>query len=185
MNVSRPLRLGLLAALVLAACQPTYVFEPDQLASGPGGMVGNGAPLTSGDFAGGDDAPPAPRQVTPPNETRPPDCDAGCMAYCGGAELTNPVNRGLCRSLWGVGLPSRPIVFTEACRRLFVDMLGRLPDATEAEEMCAGGWGATKLVLRAEGAVAERVPPTICFTLPSWMSMQGRKRVWGRGIVSG
>ncbi|MET0402568.1 MAG: hypothetical protein ABW123_09205 [Cystobacter sp.] len=129
--------------MVLAACQPTYVFEPDQLASGPGGMVGNGAPLTSGDFAGGDDVPPAPRQVTPPNETRPPDCDAGCMTYCGGAGLTNPVNRGLCRSLWGVGLPSRPIVFAEACRRLFVDMLGRLPDATEAEEMCAGGWGAT------------------------------------------
>ncbi|MFY0573466.1 hypothetical protein ACN28S_03055 [Cystobacter fuscus] len=101
MTVSRPLILPLLAALV--ACQPTYVFEPDQLASGPGAMVGNGAPLTPGDFPGGDDVLPAARQVPAPNEARPPDCDAGCVAYCAGAGLTNPVNRGLCRSLWGVG----------------------------------------------------------------------------------
>ncbi|WP_395845525.1 hypothetical protein [Cystobacter fuscus] len=141
MTVSRPLILPLLVAL--AACQPTYVFEPDQLASGPGAMVGNGAPLTPGDFPGGDDVLPAARSVPAPNETRPPDCDAGCVAYCAGAGLTNPVNRGLCRSLWGVGLASRPISFSEACRRLFVDMLGRVPDAAEAEATCAGGWGAT------------------------------------------
>ncbi len=141
MTVSRPLLLSVLA--LLAACQPTYTFEPEQLASGPGGMVGNGEPLTPGEFEGGDDVLPAPRAVPPPNETRPPDCDADCAAFCEGAGLKNPVNQGLCRSLWGVGLPSRPVRAAEACRRLFVDMLGRMPDADEAEATCQGGWGDT------------------------------------------
>ncbi|ATB31369.1 hypothetical protein [Melittangium boletus] len=141
MTVFRPLLLPVLA--LLAACQPTYTFEPEQLASGPGGMVGNGAPLTSGEFEGGDDVLPEPRDVPPPNESRPPDCDAGCVAFCEGAALRNPINRGLCRSLWGVGLRARPIQAAEACRRLFVDMLGRMPDADEAEAACQGGWGDT------------------------------------------
>ncbi|MFL5358657.1 hypothetical protein [Archangium sp.] len=142
MAVSRTLLLPVLA--LLTACQPTYVFEPDQVASGPGGMVGNGEPLTPGTFTGGDDVLPEARPVsTLPNDTRPPDCDADCVAYCNGAGLRNPVNRGVCRSLWGVGLASRPIVQAEACRRLFVDMLGRVPTADEAEATCSGGWGAT------------------------------------------
>ena len=141
MALCRTLLLCLLTALT--ACQSTSPFEPDQVASGPGGMVGNGEPLTPGEFGGGDDVLPAARDVTPPNEARPPDCDATCVSYCAGAGLKNPVNRGLCRSLWGVGLASRPIVQDEACRRLFVDMLGRLPSADEAAETCSGGWGAT------------------------------------------
>ncbi|QRK09071.1 hypothetical protein JQX13_02600 [Archangium violaceum] len=142
MAVSRTLFLPVLA--VLAACQPTYTFEPEQVAAGPGGMVGNGDPITSGNFSGGDDVLPAARPVsTLPNDTRPPDCDADCVKYCNEAGLQNPVNRGLCRSLWGVGLSSRPIVQAEACRRLFVDMLGRVPTADEAESTCSGGWGAT------------------------------------------
>jgi hypothetical protein len=142
MAVSRTLFFS--ALLLLSACQPTYSFEPDQVAQGPGGMVGNGEPLTPGDFAGGDDVLPAARPVDSlPNDTRPPNCDANCVAYCNGAGLQNPVNRGLCRSLWGVGLSHRPIVYAEACRRLFVDMLGRVPGADEAEATCSGGWGAT------------------------------------------
>ncbi|HLM44047.1 MAG TPA: hypothetical protein VK458_09275, partial [Myxococcaceae bacterium] len=141
MAVRRTLILPVLAALV--ACQPTQTFEPEQMASGPGGMVGNGEPLTLGDFAGGDDLLPAPLDVPPPNDTRPPDCNAACVTYCNGRGLQNPVNRGLCRSLWGVGLPNRPIQHAEACRRLFVDMLGRVPTADEAEATCSGGWGAT------------------------------------------
>ncbi|KFA86744.1 hypothetical protein [Archangium violaceum] len=142
MTVSRTLFLSVLT--LLAACQPTYTFEPDHVAQGPGGMVGNGDPITSGTFAGGDDTLPAARAVgSLPNETRPPDCDADCVAYCNGAGLQNPVNRGLCRSLWGVGLSNRPILHAEACRRLFVDMLGRVPGADEAEATCVDGWGAT------------------------------------------
>jgi hypothetical protein len=141
MAVRRTLLLSVLVAL--AACQPTYTFEPEHVASGPGGMVGNGEPLTSGDFPGGDDVLPGALDVPPPSDTRPPDCDANCVAFCNGAGLQNPVNRGLCRSLWGVGLPNRPIKKAEACRRLFVDMVGRVPTADEAEATCSGGWGAT------------------------------------------
>ncbi|QRN95479.1 hypothetical protein JRI60_41505 [Archangium violaceum] len=141
MAVRRSLFLPVLA--MLAACQPTYSFEPEQVASGPGGMVGNGEPLTPGNFPGGDDLLPAARDVPPPADSRPPDCGADCVAYCNGAGLQNPVNRGLCRSLWGVGLPHRPIQQAEACRRLFVDMVGRVPTADEAEATCSGGWGAT------------------------------------------
>ena len=46
MTVRRTLILPVLVAL--AACQPSYVFEPEHVAAGPGGMVGNGEPLTSG-----------------------------------------------------------------------------------------------------------------------------------------
>ncbi|WP_257453089.1 hypothetical protein [Archangium lipolyticum] len=141
MAVRRSLFLPVLA--LLAACQPTYSFEPEQVASGPGGMVGNGDPITPGTFPGGDDILPAARDVPPPADSRPPDCGADCVAYCNGAGLQNPVNRGLCRSLWGVGLPNRPIQQAEACRRLFVDMVGRVPTADEAEATCSGGWGAT------------------------------------------
>ncbi len=142
MTVSRTLLLSVLT--LLAACQPTYSFEPEQVAEGPGGMVGNGDPITLGTFPGGDDTLPAARLVDSlPNETRPPDCDADCVAFCNEKGLQNPVNRGLCRSLWGVGLSHRPIVHAEACRRLFVDMLGRVPGADEAEATCSGGWGAT------------------------------------------
>ena len=141
MAVRRTLILPVLVAL--AACQPTYTFEPEHVASGPGGMVGNGEPLTSGDFPGGDDVLPGALDVPPPDATRPPDCGADCVAFCNGAGLRNPINRGLCRSLWGVGLPHRPIRQAEACRRLFVDMLGRVPTAAEAEATCSGGWSAT------------------------------------------
>ena len=156
MTVTRPLLLAALAAL--AACQPTYTFEPEQLALGPGAMVGNGTPITAGDFTGGDDVLPAPRDVTPPSESRPPNCDAACVAYCEGAHLDNPVNRGLCRSLWGVGLAARPIQKGEACRRLFVDLLGRLPEADEAEATCTDGWGATvkRLMDRDEFILVQR-----------------------------
>jgi hypothetical protein len=141
MAVRRSLFLAVLA--LLAACQPTYSFEPEQVASGPGGMVGNGDPITSGSFPGGDDVLPAAREVPPPNDARPPDCGPDCVAYCNGAGLQNPVNRGLCRSLWGVGLSHRPIQRAEACRRLFVDMVGRVPTADEAEATCSGAWGDT------------------------------------------
>ncbi|WP_224248325.1 hypothetical protein [Hyalangium gracile] len=143
--MNRPLTLVLSTLVVLgAACTGEPAFDPERLAVGPGGLVGNGEPLTSGNFEGGSDVLPAPRQVeTPPDDTRPPDCEGACVSYCNAANLKNPVNRGLCRSLWGVGLSHRPIEFAEACRRLFVDMIGRVPTAEEAESTCSGNWGET------------------------------------------
>jgi hypothetical protein len=143
--MNRPLTLVLTTLATLAiSCSDDSSFDPETLAVGPGGLVGNGDPITSGDFPGGDDVLPQAREVsTLPDDTRPPDCNGACVSYCNAANLQNPVNRGLCRSLWGVGLTHRPIVQAEACRRLFVDMIGRVPTAEEAEATCSGGWGAT------------------------------------------
>ncbi|MBX5483261.1 MAG: DUF1549 domain-containing protein [Myxococcaceae bacterium] len=133
------------AALVLCAagCKPEQPFDPENPAVGPGGLVGDGTPITDGNFAGGDDVLPEPRAVAPPDDTRPPDCDGDCDAFCAQAGLKNPVNRGLCQSLWGVGLAPRPIDEEEACRRLFIDMVGHVPTREEMTQTCSGGWGAT------------------------------------------
>jgi hypothetical protein len=142
--MNRPLTLGLTACLaLLAGCSKDTGFDPEKLAVGPGGLVGNGDAVTSGDFPGGNDTLPAAREVPPPDDSRPPDCDGACVAYCAAANLRNPVNRGLCSSLWGVGLTHRPIQHAEACRRLFVDLAGRVPSAEEAESTCSGSWGET------------------------------------------
>jgi hypothetical protein len=113
-------------------------------------MVGNGDPLTNGIFEGGNDTIPAARAVPPPDDTRPPDCDGACSAYCASLSLENPINRGLCRSLWGVGLDPRPLDPSRACRRLFVDMTGRLPTADEAASVCTGNWGESARRLMAD-----------------------------------
>jgi len=101
-------------------------------------MVGNGAPVSDGQF--GEATVSDPPAATSPRVV----CDQACQDYCGGldATLTNPVDRGLCRSLWGVGLDTQPIEPTEACRRLFVDMAGRYPMRAEAEQTCSNRpWG--------------------------------------------
>lgn len=141
----RPLCLAALSACaLLAGCHEGGGFDPAAPALGPGAMVGNGAPITDGNFVGGDDLLPAARAVvTAPQAPTPPDCQGDCVRYCDAAALKNPVNAGLCRSLWGVGLTHKPIVHDEACRRLFVDMKGRLPTQEEAQAACTGGWGAT------------------------------------------
>ncbi|HZH03466.1 MAG TPA: hypothetical protein VEY30_06755, partial [Myxococcaceae bacterium] len=137
-------RTWVLLAALLSACGGSVNYDPAQAAKGPGAYVGNGDPVTDGVFAGGDDLLPQARVVAPPaDDTRPPDCDGECRTFCAGAALENPVNVGLCRSLWGVGLASKPVVSEEACRRLYVDMHGRYLSAEEAATACAGGWGAT------------------------------------------
>src|SRR5690606_19980416 len=127
-------------ALLAAGCSSPTLIDPELLARGPGGMVGNGPPLNLEPFAGGNDVLPAARDVPPPNDSAPPNCDAECIAWCDAQPLENPVNRGLCRSLWGVGLEPREIDHGQACRRLFVDMTGRLPTLAEAQETCGDGW---------------------------------------------
>ena len=130
-----------LLALCAVACQQVE-YDPEDPAVGPGGMVGNDGPITDGNFAGGNDPFLDPRAVTPPSGDRPPNCDGACVAYCETSGLDNPVNKGLCRSLWGVGLAPMPVIRAEACRRLYVDMLGRFPSAAEVEDVCgSGNWG--------------------------------------------
>ncbi len=133
------------AAIALGAtgCAKTTDYDPKDPSLGPGAMVGNDGPITDGNFSGGDDTLPAPREVPPPDDARPPDCDGECEAFCRSAGLQNPVNKGLCQSLWGVGLAHRPIDQAEACRRLFIDLLGEVPSADDMAVMCTGGWGAT------------------------------------------
>jgi hypothetical protein len=112
-------------------------------ARGPGQLVGNGEPITSGEFHGGADGLPTAADVTPP-EGGAIECDAACRDYCEGLGLENPLNVGACSSLWGVGLSTQVIDRSEACRRLFVDMLGRYPTPGELNDVCdQPSWGDT------------------------------------------
>ncbi len=113
-------------------------FDYENPSRGPGQFVGNGERVSQADFVGGADTLPDPLQVTPPIDGSAPDCGSGCIAYCETANLQNPVNRGMCRSLWGVGLSHQPVVRAEACRRVFVDMLGRFPTKDESVAQCDG-----------------------------------------------
>jgi len=131
------------ASLLLAACGNVQGMNPGDPARGPGQLVGNGDPVTDGNFAGGSDAMPAPRDVTPPAPGEALDCDSDCRAFCDGLGLENPVNAGLCGSAWGVGLALRPVDRAEACRRIHADFLGRFPTPTEIAEVCSSdrSWG--------------------------------------------
>lgn len=135
--------LLLAATFVAAGCQQEpQNFDPKHPGKGPGQMVGNEGPLNDAPFSAVDDTLPAPREVTPPADATIPDCDQDCLNYCDGLDLKNPVNRGLCPSLWGVGLDTQPIRTAEACRRVFADMIGRFPTRQEVEDVCAGrSWG--------------------------------------------
>jgi hypothetical protein len=135
--------LGVGTGLLLAACGNVQGMDPGDPARGPGQLVGNGDPVTDGNFAGGSDAMPAPRDVVPPAPGQPLDCDSECRAYCDGLGLENPVNVGLCGSAWGVGLALRPVDRAEACRRVYADFVGRFPTPTEIADVCSSdrSWG--------------------------------------------
>lgn len=132
----------LVASLVtLAGCSGNdSEFEAKNPADGPGQMVGNEGPITDGTFPGGDDAIPAARDVAPPDGANLPDCDAECLDYCESLDLSNPVNAGLCPSLWGVGLSHNEIDKTQACRRVYADMAGRFPTSQEAADCREQPW---------------------------------------------
>ncbi|MEM6289936.1 MAG: hypothetical protein AAGA54_01685 [Myxococcota bacterium] len=130
--------------LVGASCGDVIGLDAQDPARGPGQLVGNGSPITDGNFRGGADEMPAPRDVEPPAAGLAIDCDADCQAYCDGLPLENPVNLGMCEVTWGVGLSTRPIERNQACRRLFADMLGRYPNVEELNTVCAAeSWGET------------------------------------------
>jgi len=125
------------AGLLVAAGSITGCTDPGGLDAtdpgrGPGSMVGNGDPVSDGDFPGGNDKVPEPRADAVPGE----ECDMACRSYCDGLDLQNPINKGICGRMWGVGLESRPIDRKQACRRLYADMLGRFPDPEEVNSVC-------------------------------------------------
>lgn len=124
-------------ALSTLSCRQSE-FEFDDPARGPGEYVGNGSAVSQAAFEGGNDEIPEPLSITPPEEGTHPDCGTGCVDYCEAQDLQNPVNRGVCRSLWGVGLRNQPVVRAEACRRLFVDMIGRFPTRDDMVATCDG-----------------------------------------------
>lgn len=133
-----------LGVVALAGCNDIEGMDPADPARGPGQLVGNGPPITDGNFRGGADAMPEPRDVEAPEEGAIVDCDTDCASYCDGLPLENPVNIGMCPVTWGAGLATRPVDRGEACRRLYADFLGRFPSADEATTVCqAGTWGET------------------------------------------
>ncbi len=134
----------LVLALGFAAlnCGDVIGLDASDPARGPGQLVGNGAPITDGNFRGGADAMPPTLDVEPPLEGEPVDCDTDCAAHCASLPLENPVNIGMCPVTWGAGLRTQTIDGGEACRRLYADMLGRYPTGEELGTVCqADTWG--------------------------------------------
>ena len=114
-----------------ASCGDIIGMDPRDPARGPGQLVGNGDPVSDGNFRGGADEMPVARDVRAPQVGAAVDCPGECRAYCDGLPLENPVNIGACPVMWGVGLSSQPVQRLEACRRLYADLLGRFPSAEE------------------------------------------------------
>lgn len=127
----------------LSSCGNVEGLNARDPARGPGQLVGNGSPVSDGNFHGGADQTPDAREVVRlPEEGFSIDCGPGCREYCDELGLENPVNVGICASLWGVGLSSRAVERDEACRRLYADMLGRFPTPSEVDSVCAEEtWG--------------------------------------------
>ena len=132
------------------ACVDVEGMDPANPQRGPGELVGNGDPITDGNFPGGYDETPAPNDASAPPTSGAIECDEVCQQYCEDLDLQNPVNRGVCPSLWGVGLASQPVDRRQACRKLYVDMIGRYPTASEINGVCnTEDWSETVKALMA------------------------------------
>lgn len=133
-----------------AGCGDIIGMDPKDPARGPGQLVGNGDPVSDGNFRGGGDTMPAPRDVRAPEDGAQIDCPGACRDYCDSLGLQNPVNIGVCPVLWGAGLTSQPVDHLEACRRLYADIVGRYPNGNEIHTVCAQPtWGDTVKALLA------------------------------------
>lgn len=144
-------------ALALAAgCGESEApFDPRDPARGPGRMVGNGAPVSDGRFAGEGMQDPAALEAPAPTAAIPP-CGAACQSHCAALALENPVDAAVCPVLWGAGLDTRAIAGVEACRRLFLDLTGRAPTRDEVQATCDGrSWGDVARALMATDAFVE------------------------------
>jgi hypothetical protein len=130
-------RLFLVVGFLVAACGTDPTFDSQAPARGPSDQLGELKPVTDGNFAGGDDAPP-PARALADGEVVAEGCDQACQDHCAALNLQNPINLGTCESAWGKGLASTPIIPEEACRRLFADTVGRLPSLAESQAECIG-----------------------------------------------
>ncbi len=132
---------GVLPWFAVVGCQDVVGMDAEHPQRGPGELVGSGEPITDGKFSGGFDEPPPARETTPPT-SKPILCDSECEVYCKELGLTNPVNIGMCKSTWGVGIDTQPIDRRQACRKLHVDMIGRYPTPAEINDRCRDpSWG--------------------------------------------
>lgn len=121
---------------LMASCGDEGVlFDPHAPARGPSEHLPNTSPKAL-EFRGGEEPVPAPLETA--DGLPLSSCDASCQSYCDAQPLSNPMNVGLCSSLWGLGLSGTAVAPEEACRRLFADTLGRLPSHSEVTEECLG-----------------------------------------------
>ncbi|QQR89401.1 MAG: hypothetical protein IPJ88_14520 [Myxococcales bacterium] len=131
-----------LVVLFASACGEELQFDANNPARGPGQFVGLSEPLNAGPLLGGNDTLPQARDVALPANGELPDCDGDCQSYCDAAALENPINRAMCPATWGVGLSTRALEKGEACRRLYMDLIGRYPTEAETLNNCAARpWG--------------------------------------------
>ena len=147
-------RLLLVWVLVgYSACvePPAATFDVAAPARGPGLLVGRGPAPSDGTWQAPRTAQTlllAPRALGPsevPGVSVTPSeleilagkpCDADCLAFCDGLGLENPIDKALCSRTWGLGLSPTPVVSTEACRRLAIDVLGVMPTFAELQTFC-------------------------------------------------
>lgn len=131
----RGVLLSLGCVALVPACNRDTNFSAEDPAKGPGELAGRDSPLNAR-FSGGASIEIEPRAIdTTPNYQ---DCNADCQAYCASIDFDNPLDEGMCPALWGAGYDTRPVIDTEACRRVYADMTGRFPTYQEIQETCLG-----------------------------------------------
>ncbi|HEX2730439.1 MAG TPA: hypothetical protein VHM70_02500 [Polyangiaceae bacterium] len=121
------------------------LFNSEEPARGPASMLPSGSErVTDGKFKGGNDTLPnvaAAADGSAWNPELPIICDDNCRKACDSYAFENPVNKGMCSDLWGAGGTGTPIVAEEACRRLWVDTVGRFPTSSELDGCTSKPWG--------------------------------------------
>lgn len=115
-------------------------MRADRPARGPGQLVGNGETVSSGTFAGGGEVTPKPAMRPVPDPMKALVCDAACQDYCRQLNLEHPVHRAICSQTWGMGLSLQPEDRSQACRRVYADMLGRYPRIDEMKSCQQADW---------------------------------------------
>lgn len=139
---------GASALLGLTGCSNDAYREldPGDPGRGQADLLPASDPVSDGNFAGGGDTLPAARAIPADAlgmpAALPAPCDGACRQHCATSALENPVNQGLCSTLWGAGLEHRPVNLGEACRRVYADVAGHFPNGEELSACSSGSWSA-------------------------------------------